>query len=38
MRDAEIGHLGVDVGGQKLSNLRYADDTARLANSERKLH
>ena len=21
MRDAEIGHLGVDVGGQKLSNL-----------------
>ena len=35
MRDAEISHLGVDVGGQKLSNLRYADDTALLANSER---
>ena len=35
MRDAEIGYLGVDVGGQKLSNLRYADDTALLANSER---
>ena len=37
MRDAEIGHLGVDVGGQKLSNLRYANDTAVLANSERDI-
>ena len=38
MRDAEIGHLGVDVGGQKLSNLRYADDTAVLADSERDIN
>ena len=37
MRDAEVGHLKVDVGGQKLSNLRYADDTALLANSERDI-
>ena len=37
MRDAEIGHLGVDIGGQKLSNLQYADDTALLANSERDI-
>ena len=37
MRDAEIGHLGVDVGGQKLSNLRYAADTALLAISERDI-
>ena len=33
LREADIGHLGVDVGGRKLSNLRYASDTALLAST-----
>lgn len=28
MREAEVEHLGIPVGGRRLSNLRYADDTA----------
>ena len=34
MRDAEVSKYGVNVGGKLISNLRYADDTALLANSK----
>ena len=34
MRDAEVYKYGVNVGGKLISNLRYADDTALLANSK----
>ena len=32
MRDADIDDMGITVGGRNLTNLRYADDTALLAN------
>ena len=28
MREAETEKYGISIGGQKVSNLRYADDTA----------
>ena len=31
MREADIEDLGISVGGQNITNLRYADDTALLA-------
>ena len=31
MRDSNIDNYGIKVGGRKISNLRYADDTALLA-------
>ena len=34
MRDAEVSKYGVNVGGKLISNRRYADDTALLANSK----
>ena len=33
MRDAEVGNFGIKIGGQKVSNLRYADDTALCADN-----
>ena len=39
MREAEIEDLGVKIGGEEITNLRYADDGARLIkrkNRERK--
>ena len=30
MREADIGEFGVSVGGQRISNMRYADDTGLL--------
>ena len=32
MHEAEVGHLGVSVGGRLLPNLCYADDTGLYAN------
>ena len=34
IRDAEIEELGIKIGGNLFSNLRYADDTARCAESQ----
>ena len=31
MREAEIEDMGFSIGGRNLTNLRYADDTALLA-------
>ena len=28
MRDAEVEEYGINIGGKRISNLRYADDTA----------
>ena len=33
MREAEIEDMGVSIGGRNLTNLRYADDTALLADN-----
>ena len=33
MRDAEVNNFGIKIGGQKISNLRYADDTALCADN-----
>ena len=33
MRDADTDQQGIKVGGRKISNLRYADDTALCAES-----
>ena len=33
MREAEIEDLGVKIGGEEITNLRYADDTALIATS-----
>ena len=33
MREAEIQDLGYNVGGRNISNARYADDTALIAQS-----
>ena len=33
MRDAEIHDLGYNIGGRNISNARYADDTALIAQS-----
>ena len=33
MRDADVNNFGIKIGGQKISNLRYADDTALCADS-----
>ena len=33
MRDAEVENFGIKIGGQKVSNLRYADDTALCADN-----
>ena len=33
MHEAEVGHLGVSVGGRLLSSLCYADETALCANN-----
>ena len=34
IREAEIEEMGIQIGGKLVSNLRYADDTARCANSQ----
>ena len=34
MRNAECDRFGVKVGGIKISNLRYADDTALIESTE----
>ena len=33
MRDADLDDLGLKVGGRDITNLRYADDTALLADN-----
>ena len=33
MREADTKDLGLRIGGRKISNLRYADDTALLADN-----
>ena len=33
MREAEIQDLGYNIGGRNISNARYADDTALIAQS-----
>ena len=33
MRDAEVENFGIPIGGRPISNLRYADDTALIANN-----
>ena len=33
MRDAEVDNYGIKIGGQIISNLRYADDTVILADN-----
>ena len=33
MRDADVDSFGIKIGGQKISNLRYADDTALCADN-----
>ena len=37
MRNAEVSKFGVKIGGPHISNLRYADDTALIANSEEEI-
>ena len=37
MRDAEVSTFEVKIGGTYISNLRYADDTALIANSEEEI-
>ena len=40
MRNARLGELqaGMKLGGRNINNLRYADDTALIAESEEGLH
>ena len=33
MREAEIDDMGITIGGRNLTNLRYADDTALIADN-----
>ena len=37
MREAAIENLGITIGGLKISNIRYADDTVLMATSEEEL-
>ena len=39
MRNAELeeAHAGIKIAGKNINNLRYADDTTRIAESEEKL-
>ena len=34
IQEAEIGEMGIKIGGKLVSNLRYADDTALCADSQ----
>ena len=36
IRQAEIEEMGIHIGRKLVSNLRYADDTARCANSQKE--
>ena len=37
MRDAEVENFGIPIGGRPISNLRYADDTALIANNHQDI-
>ena len=37
MRDAKTEDFGISIGGRKVSNLRYADDTALCAKSHEEI-
>ena len=34
MREAEVSSFGISFGGRRISNLRYADDTALIVGSK----